>query len=249
MKLKLAACFTLVLATFVSQPLRANELLTNGGLESFSFGAPTSWAYTAGDGPINTQSAVVSPFDGGSSAVLLNDGPAVDFTPWLRQSFTPQTEAIRFQADFSVESLTGKPWFLYLAGNGGSTAFGFSIDDANNSFSLDSLSGVTTIAPLVAGQWYRVEGHADLQTHTLTGTLTPYGSAAIAYSSPFPTYRTTFDQIGIADLFPSSGQSNPNIHLDNFSVLGVPEPSALLLGIVGASLAMLPARRNRHQPW
>jgi hypothetical protein len=232
----------------------AVELLTNGDLESWAFTAPTSWAYTAGQ-PGSGQTTPNSPFTGiypaGTSSLLFVDGPSVDSTPFLAQSFTPQA-AINFSVDFRMNTQSGSNWYYVVEGNhsnpvvGLVTAFVFGIDDASGNLVDNNNSPILALTPNV---WYHLEGTADIGTHLLSGSVTPFGGSPTSYSNVgFNAFTVDLRRVSIQDSSsagPGPTFQNGDILVDNFSVVGIPEPAGVFFLAGGAALLFRRGARGR----
>ncbi|MGC3988295.1 MAG: hypothetical protein QM796_01170 [Chthoniobacteraceae bacterium] len=241
----------------------AQEQLTNGNFESFTSNhVPTSWNFVAGDGS-GSQVVGSSPFTNiyptGNYSFQLSDDTGATVTPWLQQSFNPQSGMLQVSFDFMVPTqYYGNTWaFLPTSSTAGGYFSDLLIGGSNQTFSLQDASGVVNITALASNTWYQVTTTLDLNNFTYSGSISSFGGGALDTHtwSGRSLYSTTGNLAlspQLASLLfsdqPQAGTNNP-IDLDNFSVMpattAVPEPSGTILGFVGMALLGLLRGRGR----
>lgn len=228
------------------------EILSNGNLESFSSGIPTSWRYTQGDGPVTLESfANVSPFTNiypsSTRSALFTDGTTDTSRPLLEQFFPTQTGDLLLSFDFRLSALAGDAWLCIPAASTGFSLNNIRLGGSIGTFALsDNSPGSGTISTLTAGSWYQVSVLFNLPGATYSGSITPFGGTPTTWNN-----RSLFNFSPVNDLakivFDDIGNApNGPIAIDNVSVQTVPEPSTFaLLGLAG-SWILLRLRHSRR---
>ena len=233
------------LAVLIAVRASSAEILTNGNFESFSSGNPTSWTYTQGDGPATLESsASVSPFTDvypfSTRSVLLTEGSDTNFTPNLRQSFTPQTGSVLFSFEFRLSSLAGDPWLCVPANSANFSLNNLRIGGASGNFALSDGSGFPDILALSTGTWYQVSMTFNFAASSYSGSITPFGGGPSTWSNrSFLTASLATPNVAsvsFGDL--SSMVANGPIAIDNASIVPEPPTFALLALAGGVTLVM-----------
>ncbi len=234
------------------------QLLVNGDLESGAPGAEPGAPYLVETEPgsavvLNAQ--VRSPFTNvypaGNQSVYLTDGGGAFVWPHLRQEFAQQALPAEVQVNFD---------FLLDGSLAAIDLWSFQIDDAirnrapfiavingnenavPNSFSI---VGSTTSVPLQGGLWYNVFATMNLNTRSISATLTPFGGSPVSLTAATLDGSFYATHVDIRDL--SLGQNQP-IYFDNLSVVvpPIPEPSVVALALCALGGYSWSRGRCRH---
>lgn len=232
----------------------AQELVVNGDMGTFGGppandpAVPNGW-YVTTPAITSSQSAANSPFtnrypNNGSAWNLADD--AASGIDGFRQDYSPTVlPAVAVNFDFRLDALTNNPWGVQFDQANVASAVHFRIDTGeggvNNQFAINqtnAAAGYVNVLTLTAGQWYNVRATFDDAAGTISGSITPDGSAAVPFAATLLPGHAGFNSVLIRDR--TAAQSG-GLTFDNFSV--VPEPASLgLLALGGVGLL---ARRRR----
>lgn len=260
-----AACFAVAGVLVCAAGAQAQERILNGNMSNFGAApmndanVPGGWTYSSvpntmpGFGPVGTNSPFTNRYASNNQAWQWVDEDSSGDEGYVQNNFAPYGTAI-INFDFNIASIVAAgTWGVQFNNEDGGagpgpalTIMGFRIDD---DFRVVPTGGVATspIALLSTNTWYNVQAVLDVTNSVYSGTITPFGSAAIPFSGVFVLPGGTdmyISGLQIRDRAPNAAGDdtilNSNITFDNISV--TPEPASLsMLGLLG--IAMLRRRR------
>ena len=230
----------------------ATEYLNNGSFEStfYSPGVPSFWKANAGDGNSNFRDTThLSPFNNvyasGSQSVVMMDGSSDSSLPNLVQFFSPAPSRFALSFEFSLDSVSDAPWQIQIGSSSSSSLNLAFFINASNSLQFAGATMKLHLLTLAPTTWYQVNAIVDDPAGTISGSVTPYGTAPVAFSGVLVAGGPT--ATSYLEVLDASNSQNPGLCLDNLSIRTIPEPSFSAM-LLSGSLLLICKRRLLSSP-